>query len=248
MTVALLNVSCTISDAWQKRPERVASIIWYDTENKLNYINKVFRDVAHLHNMLSLEEALERQAYASSNFPGCEIVQRGDVYDIKRKTSYDTYLTFSIDTSSADGTWHVSCSAGNRFDLDIAPAMSGEGFVATFNTLYCHASRGSATLNVGYEFEELTDSIGITHEAIITYDGVVTMVDSEASQSRPITTTTKITKPITYRECYGMVNGSMTITCVDEIYNTTDIVEAHIYNDPRRVKLSYYDCEEVIYE
>lgn len=246
LVMSLLHVGCTIDNEHSKRPERVARIIWYATLDDLTYINSIFRDVAHLHYMLSND--VDSEAYIEANFPNCTVESEGGVYRIKRKTSYDTFITTTVDTTSGY-CWEVSCNSGNRFHLILQP--SGDGFVATFDTLYCGASRGEATLRVKYRMEDDASDYYESLEAIVEYSGTITMVDDESSKSKPITLTTEITKtlPVVYRELYGMVRGKMKITCEDGLYNTVDVVDATLFGfpNPARVELSYCGIKEVIY-
>lgn len=243
--MSLLHTRCVMSEADVKRPERLAQTVWYATLDDVSYINRIFRDVAHIHNMLSLENEADCEAYIKSNFPGCEVELGDDIYRIKRKTSYDTFVTTTIDATSGL-CWEVSCNSGNKFHLVMQP--SSRGYTATFDTLYSGMQQGTATLDVEYEIVDNVNDNSDALEAVITYDGEIVMVDKEASEKRPVTLTTEITKPIIYREFFGMVDGAMTITCVDELYGTIDVVKAQIFSEPSRVKLIYNNYEDVIYD
>lgn len=247
LAMSLLHTGCTIDNEHPKRPERVARIIWYATLDDLTYINSIFRDVAHLHYMLQSND-VDNEAYIEANFPDCTVEMGNGVYDIRRKTNYDTFITTTVDTTSGY-CWEVSCNSGNRFHLILQP--SGDGFEATFDRLYCGASRGEATLRVNYRMEDDASDYYESLEAIVEYSGTITMVDDESSKSKPITLTTEIAKsiPVVYRELYGMVRGKMKITCEDKLYNTIDVVDAALYGfpDPSRVELSYCGVKETIY-
>ena len=246
--LSLLHTGCTLDTADTKRPERVGETIWSVVEYDLTYVNSIFRDLAHLDNMLSIESAEERDAYAVDNFPTATVEIGGNRHVIRYKTNYDTFYTTTIETDgvslSDGGSWHVKCSAGRGYDLSVEP--SSRGYMATFHNIYYNASKGAAQFNV--EFDVVPYGTEDYMQAVVSYGGSLEVVDSEASERRPITLTTEITEPITYEELFGMVDGTMTITCVDKIYNSTDVVKVMIFNNPRYIKLWYGGAEYRLFD
>jgi hypothetical protein len=245
--VALISVGCISDDADSRSTKGLGVAIWNETRSDLDYINAIFKDVVHLDYMLGIDNDDERNAYAEVYLPKLNTTDKVNRYLLTTTTLYNTRYTIIVDTEgqrlSDGGTWHIS--RDGHFELDIRPKSGSERkFIATFSELNILESQGDAQLELNYQ-TEMTDE-GL-NDVIVEYKGTMEMVDNEASTEKPLTLNTTISC-ITYQSLWGMVDGSLSIECVDELYNTKDTVRVDIGNNPRRVTIICYGEQHTIYE
>lgn len=249
--VAMIATSCVTNDGEERSTKELGAKIWNNVESDLNQVNGVFRDVVQLDYMMGIEDEAERKAYMEEYLPNIKRSGDSGRYLLTTNTQYNTRYTTTIETNdqrlSDGGTWHLSCSSGIVYDIDIAPMEgSDDSFVVTFNKLEIFESSGQARFEMSFTTDTEYNTQGL-NGAIVEYSGEMVMVDPEASKERPLTLSTKV-HHIEYREFIGYISGSLEIECRDDYYGTKDIVGVDIGYDPRRVIISCWGEQHKIFQ
>lgn len=236
--ISIASLSCTLSEASHKSPERLARAIWDEVNYDLNYINIILKKVILFDNMLAIEDEAEREAYLESILNAASYKLDDNTYTILYINEYNNYHTQVIKTSggriSEGDTWEVSYSGALGYTATITPAE--RGYKVEFSRLYDDQCNTTATLDMKYKLTTSTQNINAL--VSIEYTGSLALVDYTSSISRPLTIDTTIEKPMKYDGSVGMVGGRFDIVCRDRLYDTTDKVQATITESPQMVTLS----------
>lgn len=219
--VALATASCEWSGSGDSRdPQNLGLALWDISKQDLTRVNEIFDFIAHYNHLLTIDDEQERKDYLHTHFYDMIITVNGNVHMITRNTAYDTKY-YTIIEMNADN-WRVRRSGGNSYDLTIR-AEGADRYTVEFNELYINESKGYGNLDVSLAYDE--------GKPTIKYSGELVMIDPEESSAKPLTVTTRITKPIAYLSHSHFVEGELTVKAYDALYDNTDEAKITILNN-----------------
>lgn len=229
----LLLGGCVVLDSHEKRPGDVAKVIWNATHSDIMRINEIFDYVSRIEQYITAEKQANG-GDLSHYFPGSELRYENNILIIVTPTTYGTTYTTVVETDGRTlvegGVWRITRGGGSHFALHL-DATKGEWIEAEFDTLGYHESTGEATLRIKFLDDEYN----------FCYDGSITMTDTDASIEKPLHLNTVINSALHY---YGgmrqITRGKLTITCHDELYDTTEIVKVDYGNEQGAANLIYH--------
>jgi hypothetical protein len=242
---ALLSLSaCECNEGTEPRPDRLGKTIWDIAYPDLRRVNEILDLVANYNYYLTIDVAEPEEGENTSEseadrYRREELNNPVDISIVENKhtltyeTNYGT--TYTITFEMLEDRWEVKRTGGNGFDLTISEATEADTYVAHFNTIYNSESTGDGDFKVKLSYDE----VGTPD---IEFKGTLIMVDREASNTHPLTVTTKITDWLRFRNerHYESVptKGRMTVTVEDKLYGTTDEISASIVNSYDRYGVS----------
>lgn len=221
-----ISTGCTIEEGGERQPETLGLMLWNIARNDVGRVNSVLMQLSRYYYLIQIEDEAERESYAEQYFSDAAIVVEGNRHTLIYNTYYNTTYSLIIDTFG--DRWQVRRTGGRGYTATLI--YKGDNyFDITFDSIHNDESTGNATLsgNIRYNDDKGTPEIF--------YDGTITMVDSEASTTKPLTITIDIVYPIRYTSPDGLLDGIMKITAYDAIYNTTDVATASIVPYEHRV-------------
>lgn len=230
---ATLLTSCSIEGSSSKRPDSLGTWIWYSVNEDLNRVNEILILADNFNTYLTLEGE-EQEEFYNAHFTNYDINHEGEVYTLTHRTSYDTTITTTI--AIHDGIMELQRSGGSSYKLTIKP-YDDDLYEAIFEELNYKESTGEARFIVGMET--------IAECRMLNYIGSLTMVDSQASTSKPLTMTTEITKTLVYNTTMNIYEqGLMHIDCYDKRFGSHD--EVDVYIEDGNIHLTIFDQTEIV--
>lgn len=246
----LAATACEYSEGTERNPDLLGKAIWNTAYPDLYRVNEILDFVANYNYYRTIadiwpedeqntaESEVERYRREELNNP-MDIKVVGNTHTLIYGTNYGT--TYTITFTMYNDRWEVKRTGGNGFNLTISEATDADSYVVHFDTIYNIESMGDGDFKVKVRYDE----VGTPD---IEFKGTLVMVDSEASNTHPLTITTKITEWLKFHNVHYAtfpIKGRMKITAEDMLYGTTDEVTASIVESNGRYGVSIECLNEV---
>lgn len=231
--VALLTLtSCEWGEEYT--PNRtIGSWMWQGVREDIARVVEIM-EFLELYGEYTLLEGDELQDdFKQTHFSNYDIKVDGNLHTLVYDTAYGGSITTLI-TVKDSHNWHITRTGGNHYDIDLELNESGI-YKAKFNSLGHDESTGNGDFTL---YRDTDNNIVL--------DGEMVMIDPEESVKRPLTLTTDISKPLVINRDYNrLLNGSLSISCYDKMYKTTD--EAYVEIVKNRDDYEPYDATVYIH-